>query len=167
MTPRTQSILLSGAAIAVIATLVGLLQQPILVFCASCLVVLGGGLLATWHYTGTNNVTITPGQGAGMGALTGVTAALISVALGAILTAAGILPEPAEAMQRAFEQQGGAGLSPEQEDAVLNFVRSPFYYVLVALFSAMIYAIGGAIGGAIGANLFRRGDSPQTEPERF
>lgn len=133
---------------------------PVAGSCLNCIVVIGAGVLAVWHYATTYNLTITGGSGAGMGAQAGVVAALVSALIGFVLIAIGIAPDPAEAINQAIAT---GQMDEETGETVLGFFQGATYYAIVLVVSLIIGAIAGAIGGAIGAAVFQKGgDTPTT-----
>ncbi len=126
-----------------------------------CLIVLGSALIAVWHYTSTNGLTIPGGEGAGMGALVGLIGALIGGALGYLLISMGVVPDPAELAIQNMRDRGMSREEIEQAQGMMEMFSSPAIGLLIG---AAIGSIGGAIGGAIGAALFKKGGAMPTEP---
>jgi hypothetical protein len=159
MPSKQQSIILGGLV-------VGLLSTSYLSFVniLCCAGVLTGAIVAVWHYTSTNELTLSGGQGA----LTGVQAALVGFAiafvLNFILMSFGLRHDLAVAewsLNTFGEQMQEAQLAQLEEQ--LNTPFSLGFYVKTTLLS-MNGAIGlavsaafGAIGGAIGAAVFKKG----------
>ena len=81
MSDKMMSILIGGVAAAVLATIISLPQNQCL-GCLACLCYVGSGLLAVWHYTNTNSLTIKGGEGASIGAMAGVVAGVVGGILG-------------------------------------------------------------------------------------
>lgn len=151
MPAKTHSIILSGVAIGVLASLLSLIP---VVNCLACLAYVGAGLLAVWHYTSTYQLTIPGGKGAGMGALSGLIAAAVAQAIAFLLSQLGLAPSMEEAITQALE----TGMAdPDQVDQIRAFVTSPGFLVGALLFSALIAALLGVLGGAIGASVFKKG----------
>ncbi|MXW63747.1 MAG: DUF4199 domain-containing protein [Bacteroidetes bacterium SB0662_bin_6] len=154
MPNKTQSILLVG----VIAGLVGLLVSfiPAAGDFIACLAYIGAGMLAVWHYADNNKVTLTGGQGIGLGVLTCIAASVTSILLEILLSALGVKPTSWEEarleMDRAMEQ-GGADLS--QLGGFGEFMTSPVFLIGVGLIFSVI---AGVIGGVIGSKMFKRGE---------
>ena len=157
MPSKSQSILLGGVAMGVVAAALSLV--PIAGSCLSCIAILGAGALAVWHYTDTYDLTLTGGRGAGMGALAGIVAAIASSLLGFLLVTIGVAPDPMEAMQAA--QANGQ----EMPEWLLDFYSGSTFYVVGLVISVVVGATAGAIGGAIGAAVFKKGgETPTTTP---
>ena len=55
-----------------------------------CLGVIAGALVAVWHYTDTNELTIPTGKGAGLGAMAAMGGTVIAVVLNLVLLQMGI-----------------------------------------------------------------------------
>jgi hypothetical protein len=128
----------------------------------SCLVVLGSAAVAVWHYTTTNELTITGGEGAGMGALTGLIGAVIAGILGYFLISIGAVPDP---MDAAIEQMREQGLTEEQIEQGMGMAEMFSSPVIGIVVGAVFGLIGGAIGGAVGAALFKKGGPDPTPRE--
>lgn len=124
-----------------------------------CLVVLLSAAVGVWHYTSTNTVTISGGEGAGMGALIGLIGAVIAGALGYFLISIGALPDPMIAAEQRLRDQG---MSADEIDQAMGFAESFSSPLFGMLIGAVFGLIGGAIGGAIGAALFKKGGPEPT-----
>lgn len=162
MTTKTQSILIGALVYVFLGVLVSLLAAgggPGAVL--DCLALLGSAMVAVWHYTSTNRLTILAGEGAGMGALVGLVGAVVGGLLGLLLVNLGIQPDPVDVMLEQFEAQG---LTEEQIDQMMDFASLFAHPVLMLVSSALVGGIGGAIGGAIGAALFKKGGGAPEPP---
>lgn len=172
MPPKTQSIILGGVAIGVVATLFSVIVNMVqgdagaggpmsaVLGCCACLVYVGAGLIAVWHYTNTYNLTIPAGQGVGMGALAGLVAALIAIALGLVLRAVGILPDVEDIIAQLEDSPQFDGMSDDQVEQALQMTRmmAGVGGYAIALVAGVLL---GLIGGAIGAAIFKKGgDAP-------
>lgn len=173
MPSKTQSVLVGGLIAAVIGTGVSVAQQlsgasdpmnqnPILgmIFgLLGCMVMLTSGVIAVWHYTSENELTIKPKQGVGIGALAGLIYAVVAVALAWLLVLVNVIPSPAEAMEKLRES--GAFDAPGAEQG-LAFAEMMITWggIVFALIGGVIM---GLVGGAIGAALFKRGPDPESE----
>lgn len=156
MPSRAQSVLIGGVVIGVAIAILDFV--PFLGQCLACLAIVGAGVLAVWHYTSTYNLTITGGTGAGMGALAAIVAAIVDGLFGFVFAALGLTISPQEAMRRSVDQMREGGMSPEQVEAVQQFVESPLFLPSVMFCAIVIYALLGAIGGAVGASIYQKGD---------
>ncbi|MEM8559956.1 MAG: DUF4199 family protein [Bacteroidota bacterium] len=160
--PKLPSILI-GAAVYVLlgltASVLNAMGPPISFIAGllSCVAILVGAMVGVWHFTNTHQLTISAGQGAGLGVSVGLVGALISGVLGLALIAAGVLPDPVEA---AIEQARAMGQTEEQIDMARSMTEIFAGPVGIA-FGLVIGALFGAAGGAIGAAIFKKG-----EPDR-
>ena len=159
MSGKSQSILLGGAIVGAVVGLSGLI--PILGGCLGCIGYIAAGLVATWHFTNENEVTLDGGSGAGMGALAGVVAGVVGGLIGLLLMQLGLTPGPGDIMDMF---SGMEGMDPEQLEAMEeqmggmeDMMSSPAVMIGATLFGIVIGAILGAIGGAIGASMFKKG----------
>ncbi len=125
-----------------------------------CMVMLTSGLVAVWHYATEHELTLSAGQGVGIGSLAGIAYAVIALVLSWLLILLNILPSPEETLEMirntgAFDAPGA-----EQAESVTE--------MMVTWGGPMIALIGGVlmglIGGAIGAALFKRG-AEEPEPD--
>jgi hypothetical protein len=173
MPSRTQSILIAGVAVGIIGIVIAFLAEGaatspvggVVVCFFSCLLSISVGLLATWHYTTTNALTIPGGTGAAMGALAGLVSGAIASLKAIFDFVTGRSAAMREEMIRSMEQQG---VSPEQMGPWMDMGATPTSVAVIILMSLVISAILGAVGGAIGAALFKRGDdSPATSPDPY
>lgn len=163
MATKTQSILI-GTLVYVLLGVVMSFVAPgggPLAGIAGCLVVLGSAMVAVWHYTNTNRLTIPAGEGAGMGALVGLIGAVVGTLLGLLLIRMGVQPDPTELMLEQFEAQGMTDEQIDQAMGVAGMFTNP---ILMLVIAAVMGSIGGAIGGAIGAAVFKKGGA-EAEPQ--
>ncbi len=168
MPSKTQSILIGGLVAAVTGTILqvaghvsGLSDpldpQPVLgiIFgLLGCMIMLTSGLVAVWHYATENELTLTGGQGVGIGALSGIVYAVVGLALGWLLILMGILPSPQDTLD--MMRDAGTFDTPGAEQAE-SITR------MMVTWGGPVFAIVGGIlmgliGGAIGAALFKRGE---------
>lgn len=159
MPSKTQSILIAGVSMAVVAALVGFF--PVVGGCLTCVAVLAAGLIAVWHYTDTYNLTITGGTGAGMGAAAGAVMTVVGILLGLVLAVLGLQPGFGEGRRQALQGLEDSGLDPEQLDQFSGIIESAAFPLVIVACTLVVYLILGAIGGAIGAAVFKKGgDAP-------
>lgn len=129
-----------------------------------CLGVIAGALVAVWHYTDTNELTIPTGKGAGLGSLAAIGGTVIAVVLNLVLLQMGIRHDLA--MVEFMVNSLGDAMPPEQLEEMERQLEAPFEvgtYLLNAIFGIALLAAFGAIGGSIGAKVFKKGgDEPQT-----
>lgn len=129
-----------------------------------CMGVIAGALVTVWHYTDTNELTISGGKGAGMGTLAALGGGVISLVLNLILIKAGIRHDLA--FSEFIINRMGDSMPPEQLEAMelameADFAIGPF--LLNAIFGFALSAAFGAAGGAIGAKLFKKGGDEPTD----
>lgn len=155
MPDKKQSILIGGVVAGVVATLGSLV--PYLGTCIACLLYLGSGLFAVWHYTNTNRLTISSSEGVKMGALAGLVGFGTSMLIGLAYWAAVGMPSMGEFMRQRMEGQPGA--DPGQIDQMVAFFDNPIFPVIFVVASILIWVVLGLAGGAIGAGVFKKGDT--------
>lgn len=151
MSTKSQSIFLAGAAIGVLAAILGLI--PAVGGCLACIAYIGAGVLAVWHYTDRHQLTLKGGQGAGMGALAGIVAMAVASILSFLFMAFGLTPPLRQLIE---DQLDSSGMDPAQIEQIMEMTSSPLFIIGVFLVALVIYAILGAIGGAIGASVFKK-----------
>lgn len=160
MSDKLPSILLGGAVIGVANVLIS--QIPVVGGCLACLLYLGAGMLAVWHYTNAHQVTLPGGQGALMGLLAGIVAAFIGGVLALLLIRLGILPDPVAVLEASGQL---SEMPPEQAEMALRWVRA-VSGPLGLVFGAIIGGLIGLIGGVIGAATFKKGsEGPDVSAE--
>ncbi len=127
--------------------------------CLACLAYAIAGVVAVYHYTNTHGLTISPGSGAGLGALAAVAGALVAYLIGLLLQTVGVMPSADEMMQMQMELMRDQGMSEEQIEQVGQFAGMSQGPIAIAI-AVVVGAILGAIGGAIGAAMFKKGGDP-------
>ena len=161
MSDKIQSVLIGGIAAGVLAVILSLPQNQCL-GCLVCLCYVGSGLLAVWHYTNTNTLTIKGGEGAGIGAMAGVVCGVVGGILGFIFRAIGLLPGVDEIMDQLEESGQLDQLDPDMADMIygwIEFSTGIGGYVIGIVFAVIL----GVIGGAIGAAVFKKGTAAPGE----
>ncbi|HVP91448.1 MAG TPA: hypothetical protein VMS75_09540 [Terriglobales bacterium] len=152
--------LIAGAA-------AGVLSAVPLVNCLCCLWIIGGGVLAAYLLADRTPGSLTAGDGALVGALTGMAAAVVS----------SIIELPLRPFNEAFVRRLAAGLSrftqqmPSQwrdlvERGNTPRVFSPGLFLLNLFITAAIFAALGVLGGVIGVSIFGRKKAPLPSPTR-
>ena len=161
MSDKTQSILIGGVATAVLAVILSLPQNQCL-SCLVCLSYVGSGLIAVWHYTNTNTLTIKGGEGAGLGAMAGVVCGVVAGVLGLIFRAIGLLPGVDDIIEQMDEAGQLDQLDPETADMIYSFIEisAGIGGIVIGVIFAVIL---GVIGGAIGAAVFKKGTATPGE----
>ena len=158
MSPKGQSILLGAGVVAVLST-----SYLGFVNCLCCAGVIGGAMVAVWHYTTNNNLTIPAGEGAVIGLLAAVVGGIIAVILNLMLTGIGLGAD--EAIREFALEYLRDAVPPDQLDELeeqMEAGQTAGAILINGVCSVVIFAIFGAIGGVIGASVFKKG--PTTEP---
>ena len=131
-----------------------------------------GGMIAVWHYTNENELTIMAGEGAGMGALAGVAGAILAIVLDQVIGFVGLPDQQAiQQMTQEWMQSFFTGnLDPdqleqmrEQQEAQQEQFNTPMMRAVFMGVGVVVSAIFGAIGGAIGASMFKKGGDEVVE----
>lgn len=159
MPDTKQSILLGALVSGILGT-----SYLSLINLLCCLGVIVGALVAVWHYTETNELTIPTGKGAGLGALAAIGGAVIALVLNLILIQMGIRHDLAFA--EFMLNRLGDQMPPEQLEGLEAQLEAPFQigpYLLNGLLGLAISAAFGAIGGSIGAKVFKKGGEEPTD----
>jgi len=172
MPSKTQSVVIGGLLAAVTGVIVSVAAQfsgasdpanpqPVLgaIFgLLGCMVALTCGLVAVWHYTTENELTIKGSEGVKIGVLSGLVYAAAALALSWILVALNVLPSPQETME--VMRETGAFDSPGGEQAeYVTKIMVTWGGPVIAVVSGIVM---GLIGGAIGAAAFKRGPDQET-----
>ncbi|MEM1094136.1 MAG: hypothetical protein AAGJ10_05995 [Bacteroidota bacterium] len=155
MPSKLQSVLLAGLIVGTINPFLQLI--PTLGGCLACLLFLGTGVIAVWHYTSTHSLTVAAGTGAGTGALAGVVAALVSAMVALLLQSLDILPSVEDIISEMESSGAFDNMPDEQRDTVINWTRMSAGPVGYAI-GAVMGLVFGAVGGAIGAAIFKKGE---------
>ncbi len=162
MPSKRQSIILGGLVAGLLSTsYLGLIN---ILCCAGVII---GALVAVWHYTDSNELTISAGQGAVLGLLTALVGSVISLVLNYIVISFGVRSD--QAMLEFFINRFGDSMPPESYDQLIEQLETPITlatYLKSALWGILGSAVFGTIGGAIGAVIFKKGsDEPDSFPE--
>ncbi len=159
MPSKQQSIILGGLV-------AGLLSTSYLGFInfLCCAGILAGAMVAVWHYTSTNDLTLSGGQGATLGLQAAFLGWAVAFILNFVLMSAGLRHDLA--ITEFFLNTMGDQMPPEQVDLMEEQINTPFtmgWYLKNGLLSVNgavgigLTALFGAIGGAIGASAFKNG----------
>lgn len=128
----------------------GVLAAIPLVNCLCCLWIIGGAMLAAYLLSKDSPVPLTLGDGAVVGILAGIIAAVTDA----------FASLPFETMNREYIQRFMDQFATEIPSRWEGWLEqragemSPAWFLLGLLASAVIYAALGALGGTIGASLF-------------
>ena len=160
MSDKIQSILIGGIAAGVLAVVFSIPQNCL--GCLACLCYVGSGLVAVWHYTKTNTLTIKGGEGAGLGAMAGVVSGVVAGVLGLIFRAIGLLPGVDDIIEKMVEDGQLEQLDPETAEMIYSFIET-FAGIGGIVFGVIFAVILGVIGGAIGAAVFKKGTATPGE----
>ena len=171
MPSKTQSILIGGLCAAVAGVIISVVSefagvsdptnpQPVLgviVSLLGCVVMLTSGLVAVWHYTSENELTLEGGQGVGIGALSGIVYAVAAMALGWLLIALNVLPSPQESLDAMRDSGAFDAPGAEQAESITRMMITWGIPVITVVGGVIM----GLIGGAIGAAVFKRGQDSE------
>ncbi len=142
----------------------GVLTAVPMVNCFCCLWIIGGAMLAAYLFGKGSPTPLTPGDGAVLGILTGIIAAVTDA----------IVSLPFETMNREYVQRFMDQLSQLLEEMPSGWEgllerraggMTPAWFFLNLLASAVIYAALGILGGAIGASIFGKKKIPPFPPQ--
>lgn len=168
MSGKFQSILLGAVITGILGAAYHVLQSnyqsQIMGVIACCVFPTIGALVATWHFTTTNSLTITTGEGAMIGLAACVLGYFVSVVLAYAISLVGVAPSPFDVdaiieVQR--ETMAKQGQDPQVMEQAEGFTRRFFW--LFPIIGIVANALFGAIVGAIGATLFKKGDEAVQE----
>jgi hypothetical protein len=149
MSTKQNAILVGGLVGGVLST------SPLsAINCLCCLGVILGALAGVWYYTNEENTSIEAGDGALLGAGSGVAATLVSLVLTLVLSSIGLVPGTEEQLQAAMQQEGMTPDAREMLKNIAEFAASTVGMIVLTGATALVYAIFGALGGAIGASIF-------------
>lgn len=157
MPDSKQSVILGGL-------ITGLLSTSYLGFINTlcCLGVLIGAVITVWHYTDTNELTITSGNGAKLGVQAAIIGLLVAFVLNFVLVSLGLNHETA--INDFIIAKFGDNMPPEQIEAMRaagTAEKTVMDYVKGLAIGGAAFAAFGAIGGAIAAKMFKKGgDEP-------
>ncbi|NQV74160.1 hypothetical protein HQ496_13660 [bacterium] len=160
MPDSKQSIILGG----IVTGLLGTSYLGLINFIC-CMGVLIGAVVTVWHYTDTNELTITGGHGAKLGVSAALIGLAIAFVLNFILVKMGINHETA--INDFIIAKLGDSMPPEQIEAMqaAGLKEKTILDYLQALgIGAVAYSAFGAIGGGIASKMFKKGgDEPSIE----
>lgn len=126
-----------------------------------CLVAIIAPVVAVWHYTSTNSLTIPAGEGAGLGALASVAGAVISGVISLLLQAVGLFPSTEEMLEMQREQMVSQGMSAEQVEQAMEMASNFSNPLIGFVIGIVVGAVLGAIAGAISALIFKKGEEDE------
>lgn len=158
MSSNTRSAIIGGVAGALIGVALQVLQHTAnldflgYVFCFSFV---SCGLVAVWHLTNEEPVTLTGGEGVKLGAFAGVIAGALTAALSWLLTAAGVFPSKEEALGEALAEAAAGG---EAAIEFTTWLMDFLYGIGGIVFVLVIATLMGLVGGAIGRAIWKTGE---------
>ena len=159
MPDKQQSIILGGLVAGLLSTsYLGLINM---LCCAGVIV---GSIVAVWHYTDTNEITIKAGQGAVIGLLAALVGWAVSIVLNYALIKAGIRSDIA--ISQFILDRFGDNMPVESVEQIVDQMEAEVTlssYLGNALWGIPFSMAFGAIGGAIGAVMFKKGGDEPTE----
>jgi hypothetical protein len=130
--------------------------------CLCCLWIVGGAAVAVKLMAGASPTLLRPGDGAIVGALTGITAAVVDSIVSIPLRSFNL------ALARRLLDKASeiGGELPAGLDGIFNSsgAVTPGWFVLGLLFSSAVLAVMGALGGVIGVALFVKKKVPPSGP---
>ncbi|MCX6572453.1 MAG: hypothetical protein NTX99_00530 [Candidatus Aminicenantes bacterium] len=130
--------------------------------CICCLWIVGGAAMAVKLLAAATPTLLTAGDGAMVGALTGITAAVVDAVVSLPLRSFNL------GLARRFLDKAvelGGDLPSGLDDIVNNSgVFSPGWFLLGLLISAAVFAVMGVLGGVIGVSLFAKKALPPVAP---
>lgn len=130
--------------------------------CICCLWIVGGAAMAVRLLAAGTRTLLTAGDGAIVGALTGITAAVVDAVVSIPLRSFN-LGLARRFLDKAVELGGEL---PAGLDDILNNAGafSPGWFLIGLLVSAAVFAVMGVLGGIIGVSLFAKKALPPAEP---
>jgi hypothetical protein len=130
--------------------------------CLCCLWIVGGAVVAVKLMAAATPSLLRAGDGAIVGALTGITAAVVDSIVSIPLRSFN-LALARRLLDKAAELGGEL---PAGLDGIFNSSGgvSPGWFILGLLFSAAVLAVMGALGGIIGVTLFAKKAVPPSGP---
>lgn len=159
MPSKQQSIILGGLVAGLLSTsYLGLINM---LCCAGVII---GALVAVWHYTDTNELTIKAGQGAVIGLLAALVGWVIALILNFVLIKAGIRSDLI--FSQFILDRLGDSMPPDAYDSMIDQMESPITlagYLGNSLMGIPFSLVFGAVGGAIGAVIFKKGGDDPSE----
>jgi len=142
----------------------GVLSGIPLLGCLCCLWIIGGAMLAASLAAKNYSVSMKAGDGAILGALVGIVAAVVDSLVGLPLQSLNL-----QLMQRFMERlsEFSSQLPGNWRDLVQQGVNnnSIAFFLLDLVIKAVVFVALGALGGIIGASLFGKKTAPAAGPQ--
>ncbi len=131
--------------------------------CICCLWIVGGAAIAVKLLARDAKIALTSGDGAVVGALTGIIAAVVDAVVKIPFQSFNL-----ELAQRILDKAAEmGGQMPASLDGIFqgaSATLSPGWFLLSLFISAAVYAVFGALGGLIGISLFAKKGAPAGAP---
>ena len=125
----------------------------------ACLVAVVAPVIAVWHYTSTHNVTLLPGQGAGLGAAAAAIGAALSGVIGLGLQSTGLFPSTEEVLDQQRRDLIADGMSPDEVDRIMSMAGGMADNPVLGLAIGVVGGlVAGAFAGAIASLIFKKGE---------
>jgi hypothetical protein len=168
MTDKFQSIILGALVFGILGAAYHVIQfsyqSQIAGVVTCCLLPTIGALVATWHYTTSNSLTIPLGEGAVIGLSASLLGYAVTIVLALLISVIGIAPSPFD-VEAIIELSRESLIEKGQPDEVIQqseeITRNFFWIFPVVGIAA--YALFGAVVGAIGASVFKKGGDEFSE----
>ena len=151
---NTRSFLLSSLIAGVVIGLLGNLPILNLINCFFCVFVWAGAILAVLLYRRfqPGQLGLTPGQGAGLGALSGLVGALVGLVVNPLTS---YISVPLwTSLARSFQIQGDLPFKTGDLGSLLSTA------IIFFIVDAVLYPLFGAISGFIAVNLIGKQSQP-------
>ena len=155
MPSKLPAILVGGVSMGLLIVFVRFI--PLLGECLACLAIAAAGVIAVWKYTNDHRLTVSGGQGAGMGAMAAIVAGITDALVGLVLNMMGLAVGLGAMRDQAIEALEQGGYDPEAIDMMEEIFQADWFIPAVLACSLLLYIFIGAIGGAIGAASFKKG----------
>lgn len=140
----------------------GFLSGVPFISCLCCLWIIGGGVLAAGLLAKDSPASLKPGDGAIVGVLSGIIAAVVHAVISVPLHALNI-----QVGRRILERLSEfSGEAPPGWERLFDLSAGPLSvsaFLFGLFFSAAVFAIFGALGGIIGVSLFGKKQGPAKE----
>lgn len=165
-------ILIGGAVMAATSVI------PVLnwINCLCCAGIMGGAVLSAYLYKKNfpEGMIFSTGDGAAVGVLAGLFGAVVTSIISALmfgLSSQGFSVQFDESFERAIQQvqsTGGDAHAVEQiREFIVQIAQSPFLlFIIILVFSLLLFAAFGALGGLIGGSIFKTRVVPTIPPSQ-
>ncbi len=131
--------------------------------CLCCLWIIGGAAVAVKLLAAKTPGPLAPSDGAVVGALTGIVAAVVDALVSVPLRSFN-LDLARRILDKAVELGGEMPAGLDEFFNASSGPLSPGWFLLGLFVSAAVFALAGALGGVIGVSLFARRTAPPAPP---